>query len=205
MDLTNSKYLTGKNAQGETVTIKLEDARFGSRKEMTAIMSSKSYQTDPECRALVAVMLQRGFSEDDGKTMPTQGPVTGRDLNRALADKAGARRLEDEAIFREESQKLFADPRYATSPSYRREVENWIRANNDAIDQILPKGSIVDRNQTKGAIRVTIGETSDMYKEIKAAQQEERAAKEKADLAEKHAALDRGEATEHFDLGGQRV
>lgn len=196
-DLTGNKYLRGMDQN----TI-----RFGSQAEMVEVMQSKDYAQSQDCRDVVQRMIANGDAaeriESAQSALDKKGVPAGRQLEYAMADREGARRLEDEAIFKEQSLKLFADPRYEKSPTYRREVENWLRENTPAIDAAMPKGSLVDRNIGHGAVRVTFGEGS--AEASRFSRDQAQAEKDKAALKEKHDRVDRGESSEIIDLGGIR-
>jgi hypothetical protein len=202
MGIESNKHLLKSGLSADVV-------QFGSRQEMVEAMADKRYSTDSEYRDLVAHMLRKGFADDEARVdaakaaLEKKGVPAGRQLEYAMSDREGARRLEDEAIFREQSLKMFSDPRYEKSPTFRREVEDWIRANTPAIDAAMPKGSLIDRNLNKGAVRVTFGEGSaEASRESRDAKQ---AASDKAALAEKHARVDAGLSSEVYDLGGQKA
>ena len=196
-DITKNKYLNGHSADA---------VQFENQAAMLEAMKDKRYHNDPEYRDLVTHMLRKPFMDDEKKAAspaPTSPSApTNHVLETAMSNRAGARRLDDEAIFREQSAAMFGDPRYAKSPSYRREVEDWIRANTPAIDAAMPKGSLIDRNIGKGATRIVFGEGS--AEASRQSRDAKREADDRATLAEKHARVDRGESSEMTDLGGVR-
>jgi hypothetical protein len=141
-DITKNKYLNGLSADA---------VQFENQAAMLEAMKDKRYHNDPEYRNLVTHMLRKPFMDDERKAAPATHPK--HVLETAMLDRAGARRLDDEAIFREQSAAMFGDPRYETSPSYRREVENWLREHDAEIDAAMPRGALIDRNLTKGTRR----------------------------------------------------
>jgi hypothetical protein len=180
-----------------------ESISFANNQEMTDVMKMPEYNTDPTLRLVVSKMIENGLRDEAAaKAAASATTPVNHVLETAMSDRASARRLDDDAIFREQSQAMFGDPRYATSPTYRREVENWLRDNTPMIDAAMPKGSLIDRNLTKGATRVVFGDGSaEASRKIIA---DKRAANEKAELQEKHDRVDRGESSDVFDLGGKK-
>lgn len=198
-DLSKSKYLTGKNAKGETVTMKLEDCQFEDRAAMIEAMNDPRYKTDEEFRDLVGHMLQRPFLSDEGK-QTTQGTVVdGRSLSRAMSDPEGARKQELALVARERYQAMFTkrdengNLLYDKSPAYREEVRQFLIDNNDAIDAQMPAGTLVDRDQPQNrkAYRVVLGQYEDEAKHIRAERDAKIEAQAAEELREAHERLDR--------------
>ena len=106
-DLSNNKYL---KASG----LKQEDAVYGSQKEMIEALSDPKYGKDAAFTDLAQYMI---WNTERAAASNQDGPISGRALNRAMADPAGARRIQDMEIFAEQREKMFGDPRYQTSPS----------------------------------------------------------------------------------------
>jgi hypothetical protein len=203
-DIRTNKYLNG---------ILPENCQFQTRQEMIEAMQDKRYATDEEYRDLVTHMLQRPFADEESRQATQSGPVDGRTLARAMSDPAAARKQELALVARERYQAMFTkrdengNLLYDKSPSYREEVRQILIANSDAIDAQMPAGALVNRDlpQHRQAFRVVIGENSSLYDEIKQAQRDKQAAQDKADLAERHARLDRGEDADRTALDGQKV
>lgn len=185
---------------------------FANQAEMVEAMSSPHYAKDPAYREVVAKMIENGVKAERGtpatENTPAVAPVvtpgftTSRQLSRAMVDVDGLRKAEDAAIFREQSLKLFADPRYQSSPTYRREVQEWIRANEPAIDAMMPPGTLIDRNQAKyQPMRIQLGANGDAVADIRETirQGKIEAAKQRAEAAK--AELDAELAEELGDIG----
>jgi hypothetical protein len=193
VDPTN-KWLKGMDA--ETIS-------FANDQEMHEVMKKKEYATDPSLRLVVSKMIENGlrFAKEQAPATPTHGV-----LERAMHPRSEARKLEDDAILREQTVNLMGavDAKgkpMMDSPSYRRMVDNWLIENNDALDKVIGN-KIIDRNISKGAIRVELGNGS--AQSVRDEQAAYRDLANKKTLADKHAALDRGESTDITDLGGVR-
>jgi hypothetical protein len=156
---------------------------FESEAEMHKAFADPRYETDSEFRDAVAIMIKHSNPSTDAPSV-----YSGRELSRAMSDPASARAIQDQEIYNERIMDMFNDPRYATSPSYRRQVEDTIRANMGAIDQAIGH-RVKDRNVTKGVQRVQL--SSDDYGAARKAITDERLAKVEADRV---AAIQRAEA-----------
>lgn len=136
---------------------------FRSQAEVQAAFLDPRYGTDPEFRDAVIIMLQNSPEEYAPGSAGSGIQIGNHVLESAMANRAAARAAEDQAIYAERIQQMFADPRYEKSPSYRREVEDFIRANEAAIDQAVGH-RVVDR--THQALRVEL--TGDAVAEARA-------------------------------------
>ena len=123
---------------------------FESEKEMNQAFQDPRYETEQEFRDAVQIMIYHSHPSTDQPSV-----VSGAELNRAMADPAGARALQDQEIYQEKVLAMFSDERYSRSPSYRREVEDFIRANDAMIDKALGH-RVKDRNLTKGVHHVQL-------------------------------------------------
>jgi hypothetical protein len=189
LDPTN-KWLKGMNPE----TIQFEDQRA-----MLEAMSAPEYKTDASYRDVVSKMIENASKQ------PTQSPavISGRDLSRAMYPKSEARKLEDAAILREQTAKMFGDPRYATSPTYRREVEEYIRA-NDAALTVAMGNSVIDRSATPKNYRVQLGTDSDAFAAGKESIRLARVEEAKAAAVARHAEVDQSLADDMGEIGGAR-
>jgi len=177
----------------------LNRCAFESRKAMTDAMSDPKYGKDQEYTELVAYMANQPFGEDK----QVQRLVTGRALSAAMYPKADARKLEDAVIFREQTQKMFGDPRYATSPTYRREVEDWLRANSAAIEA-SPGFAIRDVNKTRNAVKVELGTQGDTTERIRDGIRQAKIDAAKVAAEEKKSAIDAGLAEQIHEVEATR-
>lgn len=120
---------------------------FNSQAEVQAAFRDARYESDPDWRDAVAIMLRN--SEEHAPGTAGSGIQIGAGaLERAMSNKAAARAAEDQAIYAERIQQMFADPRYEKSPSYRREVEDFIRAHEAEIQNAVGHRAIDRTNDT---------------------------------------------------------
>lgn len=142
----NNRYMQGVDPM---------DCGFSSQKEMLSAMSDPRYKSDPEFRQLVEWQLFNEVRADNAP--PAQEISTGREMQRAMANVPEARHLEDQAIYRESVAAMFGDPRYAVSATYRKEVREWIAANESLVDAGLGS-SVIDRSASPKSFKVQMGE-----------------------------------------------
>ncbi len=115
-DPSQNPYLTGKNA----------GFVFTSDDEVLAAMSTDDYRTNPDYRYAVHVALGRSqgiLIQGENRKGLLEAAMTGADQIRAL---------EDQQIVRETIVEKMSDPRYETSILYRREVQEYIAAQEAA-------------------------------------------------------------------------
>ncbi len=115
-DLANNPYLTGKH----------EGYVFKSDDEVLAAMATNEYHTDPVYRQAVHVVLQRSpgiLMQGENRKGVLEAAMTGVDQVRAL---------EDAQIVRETIVEKMANPLYQTSTLYRRQVQEYIAAQEAA-------------------------------------------------------------------------
>lgn len=185
-DLTGNKWLRG---------LDQNTIAFASNAELVQAMSAPEYKTDPAYRDVVTRMIQNGMEMDateaaGSNAVPQQGFITGQQLNAAMYPKEDARKIQDMEIFIEQRNKMFGDPRYSTSPTYRREVEDWLKANSEAIER-LPGYNLIDRNQHKGAFRVELGTDGDTAEGIREGIRQTKIEKARAAAEEAKTEIDR--------------
>lgn len=150
---------------------------FSSQAEVQAAFQDPRYESDPEFRDAVLIMLQNS-PEEHAPGMPGSGIQVGQGiLEKAMSNRAAARAAEDQAIYAERIQQMFADPRYEKSPSYRREVEDFIRAHEAEIDQAVGHRA-VDRTDATLPIRIQMD--GDAIAETRAGIKADRTANAKA-------------------------
>lgn len=126
---------------------------FNSQAEVTDAFNNELYQTDPEFREAVIIMLSNNDTHAPGAA--GSGIQIGNGiLERAMSNPDAARKAEDAACWNEYVEKLFGDPRYETSALYRREVRELISKHQDQFDASPLAGRVVDR--TGQAMRVEI-------------------------------------------------
>ncbi|MBS0180013.1 MAG: hypothetical protein JSR20_14755 [Nitrospira sp.] len=126
---------------------------FSSQSEVQAAFQDSRYETDPEFRDAVIIMLGNS-PEEHAPGMPGSGIQVGQGvLEKAMANRAAARAAEDQAIYNEKITEMFNNPKYQTSPSYRREVEDFIRAHEAEIQNAVGHRAI-DRTHDALPIRI---------------------------------------------------
>lgn len=135
---------------------------FNSQAECQAAFQDERYQTDEAYRFAVQVMLKNSPEFAPGQA--GSGIQIGNGiLERAMSNTEAARQAEDAACWNEYVTGLFNDPRYATSPMYRREVRELIAKHQDQFDASPLGGRVVDR--TGQAMRIEL--TSDAVSETR--------------------------------------
>lgn len=126
---------------------------FNSQKECQDAFRDERYQTDPEYRFAVQVMLKNSPEFAPGNA--GSGVQLGNGiLEKAMSNPEAAREAEDAACWNEYVGKLFNDPRYETSPMYRREVRELIAQHQDQFDASPLAGRVV--NRTNESIRIQL-------------------------------------------------
>jgi hypothetical protein len=165
------------------------DCAFDNQQQMLDAMRRPEYESDPEFRKAVAIMVANStFGTNHNESV-------------RLARKADARRVEDQAIVREQVNRMFGkkdvngDLLYEKSPTYRREVENYIRANSDALDAAMP--NLVSHGTRMPKMRVQL--TSDHAAEVQAGLAKEREAKREAAKKSAIAEAERRSAAPYID------
>ncbi|MEK6803928.1 MAG: hypothetical protein AABZ34_14860 [Nitrospirota bacterium] len=127
---------------------------FNSQKECQEAFQDKRYQVDEEYRFAVRVMLSNSPEYSPGNA--GSGIQIGNGvLERAMSNREAARRQQDQEIYSERISEMFNNPKYQTSPSYRREVEDFIRAHEAEIDQAVGHRA-VDRTNATMPVRVQL-------------------------------------------------
>lgn len=164
---------------------------FNSQQECQVAFQDQRYQTDADYRFAVQVMLKNSPEFAPGNA-GSGIQIGSRVLERAMSNPEAARRQQDQAIYNERIQQMFSDPRYEKSPSYRREVEDFIRAHAAEIDQAVGHRA-VDRTNATMPVRVQLD--SNAYSEVQA---ETKAAREATAKAEARA---RARATYFREIG----
>lgn len=187
-EIKGNKYLIDANGK----PMRPEDAQFGSQKEMVDAMADVRYATDPDYRALVAFMV--------GNSPTTNAPTTGRQLSHAMADVPSLKAQRQQAIVKEKTLEMFANPLYQTSESYRSSVEEFIRENSVEIDKAVGD-QLIDRNVRKHeSVRVQLGTVKDDVKVIQGDLRASKIDKARAAAAERKAAVDKSLADEIEEL-----
>lgn len=121
-------------------------------------------------------------------------------MSRARADVPALRAQQDREIFAEQTVKLFGNPRYQSSPSYRREVEDFIKANADMIDK--QAGTRVRDRSLEGVSRGEMPVTS--YDDAREAIRVQKIAAAQQRAKESHELLDQHIKDEIGELGQDR-
>lgn len=161
---------------------------FKSEAEVLAAMQDERYSTDADFRQAVQIVLGRspGILGDPGR----KGV-----LESGMANRQGARAIEDAEIQQEQTLKLFNTDLYRTSPTERKRVRELIAANEPAVKQAMGH-RVIDRNLQK-SVRIQL--TDEDLNNVKAA-----LAKEKADGREAAAQQAAQAAYDHAMNGGGR-
>ncbi|MGC4097746.1 MAG: hypothetical protein QM706_11575 [Nitrospira sp.] len=134
------------NWNGAPTAQELSEVPTMTHAEMTEVMKSTEYKTSSKCRALVAESLRRHGLQVKQPTGIDGSPVepvqTGDDIEAK----------------REAVQAMFRDPRYKSSPLYRKEVAEKLAALT-ANDGTIPADAMKTPGQT-----VSVGISSSPYR-----------------------------------------
>ncbi|MCW5797204.1 MAG: hypothetical protein KIT40_01780 [Nitrospira sp.] len=125
---------------------------FNSPAECQAAFQDERYQTDEAYRFAVQVMLKNSPEFAPGQA--GSGIQIGNGvLESAMANRAAARAQDDQAIYNDQITEMFNNPKYQTSPTYRRQVEDFMRAHEGEIQQAVGHRA-VDRTNDITPIRI---------------------------------------------------
>ncbi|MBS0169422.1 MAG: hypothetical protein JSR62_03640 [Nitrospira sp.] len=144
-----------------------KDHGFNSMEECQAAFQSELYQVDEEYRLAVQIMLANSPEFAPGNA--GSGIEIGNGvLERKMANTDAARQAEDAACWNEYVQNLFNDPRYHTSPIYRREVRELIAKHEAEFNGSPLASRVVDRTGQAMRIELTSDAIAETREQLKA-------------------------------------
>lgn len=141
---------------------------FSSQAEVQAAFQDPRYETDPEFRDAVIIMLQYSPEEHAPGNAGSGIEIGNGVLERKMANAEAARQAEDAACWNEYVGKLFSDPRYETSPMYRREVRELIAKHEAEFNNSPLASRVVDRTGQAMRIELTGDAISQAREQLKA-------------------------------------
>jgi hypothetical protein len=123
------------NANKEEYT---SDRQIMSQADVLSCIKDKRYHNDPHFRAAVIDKMREASNAGVNMNLGSSDEV--QVLEKAMDGDSG-KREESIAMQREAITTLFGDPRYKTSPTFRREVAELVRQSDPRHMQTMPSGS----------------------------------------------------------------